>query len=146
MRRHKGFAVTGDTAVFTRQDGRLMVVMIRRANEPFQDRWALPGGFVDIDEDLEAGARRELEEETGLVVDDLTQLGAYGTPGRDPRGRTVTVAYVGLVVDLGEPIGADDAAEARLWPVEELLAQPELLAFDHHQIVADAVDFVTRGS
>jgi 8-oxo-dGTP diphosphatase len=121
-----------------------MVVMIRRGNDPYQGKWAFPGGFVDIDEDLEPAAHRELEEETGLKVGDVTQLGAYGAPGRDPRMRVVTILYVALVNDLADPVGDDDAAEARVWDVDELLAKPELLAFDHHRLLTDAVKFIER--
>lgn len=132
------FAVTADTVVFTRRNGRAMVVLIQRAKEPFAGRWALPGGFVDIDEDLEPAARRELAEETGLRLAHLHQLGAYGTPGRDPRMRVVTVVYWADVEDIDDPVGADDAHDARLWSVEEVLANRGFLAFDHHQIVTDA--------
>lgn len=132
------FAVTADAVVFTRRDDRVMVVLVQRANEPFQDRWVLPGGFVDIDEDLLPAAKRELAEETGLAVSGLNQLGAYGTPGRDPRMRVVTVVYWVFVDDLSDPVGADDARDARLWPLEEVLADPDFLAFDHHLIVSDA--------
>lgn len=133
------FAVTADTVVFTHRGGEPMVVLVQRAKEPFQGRWALPGGFVDIDEDLETAAVRELAEETGLSVTGLCQLGAYGTPGRDPRMRVVTVVYWTEVDSLADPVGADDAHDARLWPVEKLLADPSFLAFDHHRILTDAV-------
>jgi 8-oxo-dGTP diphosphatase len=132
------FAVTADTVVFTRRDDRVMVVLVQRAKQPFRGRWALPGGFVDIDEDLEAAARRELAEETGLTVEAIRQLGAYGTPGRDPRMRVVTVVYWAEVDDLADPVAADDANDARLWSVEYVLANREFLAFDHHRIVSDA--------
>ena len=116
-----------------------MVVLVQRANDPYQGRWALPGGFVEIDEDLEPAAIRELAEETGLDVDEVHQFGAYGTPNRDPRMRVVTIAYWAFEDDLDDPRGDSDASDARLWPVEEVLADPEFLAFDHHDIVTDAV-------
>ncbi|HZD23997.1 MAG TPA: NUDIX hydrolase, partial [Acidimicrobiia bacterium] len=115
------FAVTADTAVLTTSDDRLMVVLVQRGKEPYAGRWALPGGFVDVDEDLEPAAIRELAEETGLRCWDLRQLGAYGQPGRDPRMRVVTVVFWTYVDDLPEPRGDDDAAEARLWSVDDLV-------------------------
>jgi 8-oxo-dGTP diphosphatase len=136
------FAVTADTAVFTRRDGRLCILMIERGSEPYLGRWALPGGFVDIDEDLPAAAVRELAEETGIDAVDLRQLGAYGTPDRDPRMRVVSVVFWTFLDDVGEPKGGDDAADAFLVPVDEALADPERLAFDHHRILADAVERV----
>lgn len=136
------FAVTADTAVFTRRDGRLCTLMIERGSEPYLGRWALPGGFVDIDEDLPAAAVRELAEETGIDAVDLRQLGAYGTPDRDPRMRVVSVVFWTFLNDLGEPKGGDDAAHAFVVPVDEALADPERLAFDHHQILTDALERV----
>ncbi|MEX1094349.1 MAG: NUDIX hydrolase [Acidimicrobiia bacterium] len=133
------FAVTADTAVFTRRDGRLCVLMIERGTEPHRGRWALPGGFVDIDEDLPDAAVRELAEETGIDAVDLRQLGTYGTPGRDPRMRVVSVVFWTFLDDLGDPNGGDDAAHAFVVPVDEALADPASLAFDHHQILTDAV-------
>lgn len=128
-------AVTTDAVIF--RPSRRAVLLVRRADEPFEGEWALPGGYVDQDEDLLASVRRELEEETGLVVDDLEQLRAYGTPGRDPRGHTVSIAFVGR--DEGqEPEAADDAEEAKWWSVDDL---PDL-AFDHDVIISDAVEAV----
>lgn len=136
------FAVTADTAVFTHRDGRLCVLMIERGTEPYRGRWALPGGFVDIDEDLPDAAVRELAEETGIDAVDLQQLGAYGAPDRDPRMRVVSVVFWTWLDDIGEPNGGDDAAHAFLVPVDEALADPARLAFDHHQILTDAVERV----
>jgi 8-oxo-dGTP diphosphatase len=133
------FAVTADTVVLTTERGRVMVLLVKRAKDPFADRWALPGGFVGIDEDLEPAAIRELREETGIDLSELDQLGAYGAPGRDPRMRVVTVVYWTLAGDLDDPTGASDAADAMLWPVEDVLADPDFLAFDHHRILTDAV-------
>lgn len=134
-----GFAVTADTAVFTHRNGELHIVLVRRAHDPDQGRWALPGGFVEIDEDLKPAAVRELREETGLTCLHLHQIGAYGAPHRDPRFRAVTVAFWTLVDDLDESRGGDDASEAHLWSVSEALTDPSFLAFDHRQILDDAV-------
>jgi 8-oxo-dGTP diphosphatase len=136
---HPPFAVTADVVVFT--DDLRQVVLVERGNEPFKGTWALPGGFVDIDEDLADAAARELAEETGLQlsVGQLHQLAAYGTPGRDPRMRVVSVAFWASVTDLPEPRGGSDAAAAFLQPVESVIADPARLAFDHHRIVGDAL-------
>jgi 8-oxo-dGTP diphosphatase len=134
-------AVTVDVALLTIRSERLSVLLVERAQEPYRGRWALPGGFVEPDEDLEVAARRELCEETGVRDDfHLEQLQTYGTPGRDPRMRTVSVAYLGLTPEVPAPVGGSDAAQARFWPVEELRASGQELAFDHDQIVADAVE------
>ncbi len=129
-------ALTVDMVVFSTQSGKLHVLLIQRGAQPFAGEWALPGGFVNIDEPLEAAAARELEEETGLIGIDLEQLHTYGDPQRDPRGRVVTVAYVGLLPSEArtDVHGADDAERAEWFPIDNL---PQL-AFDHHQIVADA--------
>jgi 8-oxo-dGTP diphosphatase len=139
--------VTADTILFARVGGRLHVLLIERGNHPYKGRWALPGGFVEPDEDLVDAARRELAEETGVMLrpGSLQQLGAYGTPGRDPRMRIVTIAFTALVDDLPPVAGGSDAARARFWPVDDLdlktgAATPggPALAFDHNRIIADA--------
>ena len=132
-------AVTTDIVVYTERDGRPQVLLVRRANDPFHGSWAFPGGFVEVDEDLVDSARRELAEETGILARDLIQLGAYGTPGRDPRMRVVTVVFWTVVESPMEPQAGDDAAEARFWQVADLLADPDLLAFDHHRILVDVL-------
>jgi 8-oxo-dGTP diphosphatase len=130
------FAVTVDIAVLTIRNGDLCALLVRRGTHPYLGDWALPGGFVGPDEDLDVAARRELAEETGVDQAHLEQLRCYGRPGRDPRMRVVSVAYLALTADLPEPTASTDAAEARLWPV---MNAPRL-AFDHGQILADALE------
>lgn len=124
-------SVTVDIIIFRQSEKDHEVLLIKRGNEPFKGKWALPGGFVDKDEVLEIAAARELEEETGLSGILLTQMHAFGDPGRDPRGHTVSVAYVGyLPIDAVAKAG-DDADEAEWFKLNDL---PEL-AFDHKLIV-----------
>jgi len=138
------FAVTVDVLMFAPSEHGPAVLCIERANPPFAGCWALPGGFVDPGEDLPEAAVRELAEETGVVIaeGELLQLGAFGAPGRDPRGQTITVAFIALMSE--EPIveAADDAAKARFWPVEGLVGGhgPIALAFDHLDILSSALD------
>lgn len=136
------FAVTVDVAVFTIRDDTLHVLLIRRGQDPFKGRFALPGGFVKPDEDLDRAAARELAEETGLRDGSwhLEQLGSYGAPDRDPRMRVVTVAYWAICADLPGLQAGGDAAAAMLVPVEEIELGNVRLAFDHERIVRDAVE------
>jgi 8-oxo-dGTP diphosphatase len=126
--------VTVDIVVVTKDDDP-QVLLIRRKHDPFAGSWAIPGGFVNIDEPLEDAARRELFEETGLRVKQLEQLHTFGDPGRDPRGRTISVVYLTRVNgERVKPQAADDAAEVG-W---HLLRRPPRLAFDHAKILAKA--------
>ena len=136
------FAVTVDIAVFTIRDDALNVLLIQRGGEPFLGAWALPGGFVQPDEDLDQAAERELAEETGLSAGSwyLEQLGGYGAPERDPRMRVVTVAYWAIAADLPAPRGGGDALAAVLTPVRDIEGGRVRLAFDHERIVRDAVE------
>lgn len=112
------------------------VLLIKRGREPFKDEWALPGGFVDKDESLEDAAARELREETGLSGIKLEQAGAYGDPGRDPRGHTVSVVFACVLEDRRLASAADDASEAMWHPA----FQPPKLAFDHNKILASTLE------
>lgn len=129
-------AVTVDCAVFGLDEGYLKILLIQRDLEPFAGRWALPGGFIKMDESLDEAARRELEEETGVKRIYIEQLGAFGEPGRDPRERVVTVAYYAIVNLFEHRIKADtDARNAAWFPVDELPP----LAFDHDGILKAAL-------
>jgi 8-oxo-dGTP diphosphatase len=133
-------AVATDVALFTLRAARLNLLLIKRGLEPFAGRWALPGGFLGADETLDACARRELMEETGVVIDaaDVHHFDNFSAPDRDPRPneRVISVAYLALLPsDKLIPRADTDAEDARWWPARELPA----LAFDHDDIVAAAV-------
>jgi len=133
------FAVTVDLVVLTVRERSLRCLFVQRGSEPFAGRWALPGGFVEPEEDLLDAAYRELEEETALGKGlHLEQLRTYGTPGRDPRGPTVTAAYLALAGALDDPVAGSDAAGASWRVVSEV--DDDALAFDHAIIVADGVE------
>jgi len=136
------FGVTVDLVLFTLVRDRLCALAVRRRAEPFRSRWALPGGFVQPQEDLEQAARRELREETGLDASrvHLEQLASYGNPHRDPRQRVVSVAYLALAPGLPAPIAGSDAADAAWLEVNELLHLRPGPAFDHGQILRDGLD------
>lgn len=132
-------ALTVDCVIYD-PDGR--VLLIRRKNEPFKGAFALPGGFVDIGETVDAGCRREVREETGLAVGDLELVGVYSDPTRDPRGHTVSAVFLARLPKSVPPIAGDDA-EAAEW-VADWRAQR--LAFDHAQILEDAAQMgATQG-
>lgn len=126
-------AVTVDVVVVTRA-APPRVLLIRRKHEPFAGTWAIPGGFIEMEETLEASARRELREETSLEVGPLEQLHTFGDPGRDPRGRTISVVYLAWVddADAARPRASDDAAEVAWHRLDQLPP----LAFDHVQVLA----------
>jgi len=125
-------SVTVDCVLFGISEEKLKVLLIQRAHEPFAGCWALPGGFMEMDESLEVAALRELEEETGLSKVYLEQLYTFGDCGRDPRGRTIAVAYFALVQAAEHAAkAADDASAAQWYPIDQL---PKL-AFDHPKIL-----------
>lgn len=136
IHKYKKPSVTVDIVLFTIQDRDLKVLLVRRGIEPFKGKWALPGGFVRIKEDLEEAAKRELLEETGVGNVYLEQLYTFGDPKRDPRGRVITVAYMALVnSDEIELKATTDVSEAAWFSVKKL---PEL-AFDHKEILEYAL-------
>ena len=128
-------AVTADCVVMTRE-AVPQVLLIERGNDPFKGCWAFPGGFMNMDESTEQCAIRELEEETGLQVTDIHQVGAYSKVDRDPRGRTITIAYLAIIDAPKEVSGQDDAAKAKWFPIDALPP----LAFDHDEIMRDAFE------
>jgi 8-oxo-dGTP diphosphatase len=129
--------VTVDLVIFALRDWELQVLLIRRGVPPFEGRWALPGGFVRAGESLEAAARRELEEETGVRDVYLEQLYTFGDPDRDPRGRVVTIAYYALLTGEAGPLSAGTDAGAAAWMPAR---QHPPLAFDHNRILAYALE------
>jgi 8-oxo-dGTP diphosphatase len=127
-------ALTADIIVFSASGNEILLIM--RDKPPFEGMWALPGGYVDIDEDIESAAKRELKEETNLEVDELIQFRTYGKPGRDPRGRTVTVVFIGHVQKDRPGMTADSDARCVAWFKTDQLPD---LAFDHREIIRDAL-------
>ena len=137
------FAVTVDVVILTMSEGLLHVLLVCRGEAPFEGMWAIPGGFKRPTETLDEAAKRELHEETGVDVPSLlTQFGAYGDPGRDPRMNVVTIAYLAVLRDVGAVVAGTDAAAAALVPVSEVLNGKVELAFDHLGIVRDAIERV----
>lgn len=132
-------AVTVDIVAFCNVNNRINVLLIKRKNDPFKGEWAIPGGFVGENENLEDAAKRELAEETGVKVKTIEQVRAFGTPGRDPRGRTISIAFLGWIdCEENAAVAGDDATEAKWFKLDEL---PEL-AFDHAEIIKAAENYL----
>ena len=130
--------VTADAVVFAVSAGKTEVLLIERKNEPFKGQWAVPGGFVEMDEELSDAVARELAEETGLTGVQLEQMHTFGTCGRDPRGRQITIAFMGVVTEGRNKVRAgDDAADARWFNIENL---PKNMAFDHDEMARLAIE------
>jgi 8-oxo-dGTP diphosphatase len=130
--------VTVDAAVFRISSGKISLLLINRKNEPYKGQWAIPGGFVDMDEELEDAVVRELAEETGLTGVPLEQMHTFGTIGRDPRGRQITIVFMGVANEQQTAIKAgDDAAQAKWFDIENL---PDNLAFDHDRVIKFAIE------
>jgi 8-oxo-dGTP diphosphatase len=134
--------VTVDAIVFAFFGNKAKLLLINRKNEPFKGKWAIPGGFVNMDEELEDAVARELEEEAGLVNVPLEQMHTFGKCGRDPRGRQITIAFMGIAKKGKNRIKAgDDAAEARWFDIEKL---PADMAFDHNEVAISAIKKLKR--
>lgn len=130
---------TVDAVVFGKFDNLTKVLLIQRGNEPFKDKWAFPGGFIEMNEKLLDAAARELREETGLENVALRQFGTYGDPGRDPRGRNISVIFYGFTDQNNTRVAAaDDAANARWFALNEI---PDM-AFDHNSILHDLMQYL----
>jgi len=130
--------VTVDAVVFTFSGDKAKVLLINRGKEPYKGKWALPGGFVDMDEELEDAVVRELAEETRLTGVQLEQMHTFGTVGRDPRGRMITIVFMGIATEGQTGIKAgDDAAQAQWFGIENL---PKDMAFDHNEVVRFAIE------
>jgi 8-oxo-dGTP diphosphatase len=136
-RQYERPSVTVDVVIFTLREHDLQVLLVRRKHAPFEGYWAIPGGFVHMDESLESAALRELEEETGVRDVYIEQLYTFGRPDRDPRTRVITVAYIALLPDtaLVHVTASGDASDARWWSMYDLPS----LAFDHTQILGYAL-------
>lgn len=135
-------SVTADCVVFGYKEGELFALLIQRANEPFKGKWALPGGFVDDNESAENAAYRELKEETGIDnIPAFEQFHTFSTPGRDPRGHTISIAFLAFVnKDAYNPYGSDDASNAGWFRVNAIPP----LAFDHEEILSKALDTLRK--
>ena len=129
-------ALTVDAVVFKKSDKETSVLLIERKNPPYKGKWALPGGFVDMDETVESAVARELLEETGITGVNLEQMHAFSAVERDPRGRTVSVVFWGVITNNETTRAGDDAAQAKWFSMNNL---PDL-AFDHQEIVAMALE------
>ncbi len=136
--------VTVDAVVFHLVGDKIKVLLIQRGSKPYKGKWALPGGFVDMDEELEGAVVRELAEETGLSGVALEQMHTFGRCGRDPRGRQISVAFFGIApVSTKKIKGGDDAVRAKWFDIRNL---PEEMAFDHDEVVRFGIKILKRKS
>ena len=133
-------AVTADCIVFACQNEKTQVLLIKRGSEPCKDMWALPGGFMNIDESAEEAATRELKEETGIDVKEVTQVGAYSKVDRDPRERVITIAFYTVIDNPVRAVGQDDAKQAEWFTLDNL----PTLAFDHSEILSAAIGMLNK--
>ncbi|WP_315536403.1 NUDIX hydrolase [Prevotella koreensis] len=133
-------AVTADCIVFACQNEKTQVLLIKRGSEPCKDMWALPGGFMNIDESAEEAAIRELKEETGIDVKEVTQVGAYSKVDRDPRERVITIAFYTVIDNPVKAVGQDDAKQAEWFTLDNL----PTLAFDHSEILSAAIGMLNK--
>jgi 8-oxo-dGTP diphosphatase len=124
-------SVTTDAIIIAKVKDQHFILLIERGNEPYKNMWALPGGFIEMDEDLFDACKRELREETGIEKVKLNEFATFGKPGRDPRGRTISVVFWGLVENIIAINAGDDAANAQWFNISKL---PKL-AFDHDEII-----------
>ena len=125
--------VTVDAVVFSLSGDKTQVLLVNRGREPYKGKWAVPGGFIEMDEELKDAVARELAEETGLTGVHLEQMRTFGTVGRDPRGRQISITFTGIATTGQDKIRpGDDAAKARWFDIENL---PENLAFDHEEMI-----------
>ena len=132
--------VTADCIVFACQNEKTQVLLIKRGSEPCKDMWALPGGFMNIDESAEEAAIRELKEETGIDVKEVTQVGAYSKVDRDPRERVITIAFYTVIDHPVRAVGQDDAKQAEWFTLDNL----PTLAFDHSEILSAAIGMLNK--
>lgn len=137
--------LTADVVLIGQRDGEWHVLLIERGWPPFEGYLALPGGQVNPGETVHAAGPRELTEETGLTAGPITLVDVYSTPGRDPRGRYVTWAWMSIAEGTPTPTAGDDARSARWWPLTEVLTHRERLAFDHHRILLEAACQLPKG-
>ncbi|WP_455095197.1 NUDIX domain-containing protein [Prevotella koreensis] len=133
-------AVTADCIVFACQNEKTQVLLIKRGSEPCKDMWALPGGFMNIDESAEEAAIRELKEETEIDVKEVTQVGAYSKVDRDPRERVITIAFYTVIDNPVKAVGQDDAKQAEWFTLDNL----PTLAFDHSEILSAAIGMLKK--
>ena len=133
-------AVTADCIVFACQNEKTQVLLIKRGSEPCKDMWALPGGFMNINESAEEAAIRELKEETGIDVKEVTQVGAYSKVDRDPRERVITIAFYTVIDNPVKAVGQDDAKQAEWFTLDNI----PTLAFDHSEILSAAIGMLNK--